>query len=155
MRKLGHNPPGYLHRITEAVKLAFADREAYFGDPRMVDVPIDALLSRDYARQRRQMIRPDRAWPEMPPAGDPRSHGLRARSGKRGARRQLGRRPSSIPLMSVSSTGIGNMFAATPSDGSYNAPVCPGSASFRRRAAARTGPTQIIPRASRPASGRG
>src|SRR5258708_4242679 len=38
----------------------------------MVDVPIDALLSRDYARQRRDMIRPDRAWPEMPPAGDPR-----------------------------------------------------------------------------------
>src|SRR5438105_7863775 len=72
LKKLGHNSAGYLHRITEAVKLSFADREAYFGDPRMVDVPIDALLSRDYARQRRDMIRPDRAWPEMPPAGDPR-----------------------------------------------------------------------------------
>ena len=72
LHKLGHNSTGYLHRITEAVKLAFADREAYFGDPRMVDVPIEALLSRDYARQRREMIRPDRAWPEMPPAGDPR-----------------------------------------------------------------------------------
>src|SRR5882672_5172238 len=72
LHKLGHNSTGYLHRITEAVKLAFADREAYFGDPRVVDVPIEALLSRDYARQRREMIRTDRAWPEMPPAGDPR-----------------------------------------------------------------------------------
>ena len=72
LRKLGHNSTDYLHRITEAVKLAFADREAYFGDPRMVDVPIEAMLSRDYASKRREMIRPDKAWPEMPPAGDPR-----------------------------------------------------------------------------------
>jgi gamma-glutamyltranspeptidase/glutathione hydrolase len=56
LHKLGHNSTGYLHRITEAVKLAFADREAYFGDPRIIDVPIEALLSRDYA-QRRAMIR--------------------------------------------------------------------------------------------------
>ena len=70
--KLGHNSAGYLHRITEAVKLAFADREAYFGDPRIIDVPIEAMLSRDYAKKRRELIRPDKAWPQMPPAGDPR-----------------------------------------------------------------------------------
>ena len=51
LKKLGHNSAGYLHRITEAVKLAFADREAYFGDPRVIDVPIDAMLSRDYAEE--------------------------------------------------------------------------------------------------------
>ena len=90
LRKLGHNSADYLHRITEAVKLAFADREAYFGDPRMVDVPIEALLSRDYARQRREMIRPDRAWPEMPPAGDPRK--LAAERAPRGARAGAGAR---------------------------------------------------------------
>src|SRR4029077_19250016 len=73
LHKLGHNSVGYLHRITEAVKLAFADREAYFGDPRVIDVPIEALLSRDYAKTRREMIRADKAWPEMPPAGDPRN----------------------------------------------------------------------------------
>src|SRR5215510_8889178 len=71
LRTLGHNSPGYLHRITEAVKLAFADREAWFGDPNLVDVPIEALLSREYAQRRREQIRPGRAWPEMPPPGDP------------------------------------------------------------------------------------
>src|SRR5262245_9875829 len=83
LRKLGQNSTGYLHRITEAVKLAFADREAYFGDPRVVDVPMEQLLSRDYARERRAMIRPDSAWPEMPPAGDPRK--LAAASARAGA----------------------------------------------------------------------
>src|SRR5262249_24010374 len=82
LRTLGQSSPGYLHRITEAVKVAFADREAYFGDPRLVDVPMAALLSRDYARRRREQIRPDRAWPEMPPPGDP-DPAAKAREGAR------------------------------------------------------------------------
>ena len=94
LHALGHNSAGYLHRITEAVKLAFADREAYYGDPRFVDVPIEALLSRDYARERRELIRPDRAWPEMPPAGDPRKlaaeRAPRARRAARAGARVLG-----------------------------------------------------------------
>jgi gamma-glutamyltranspeptidase / glutathione hydrolase len=126
LRALGHNSPGYLHRITEAVKLAFADREAYFGDPRMIDVPIEALLSRDYTRQRRAMLRPDRAWPEMPPAGDPRK--LSADRGHPGAT-LVPERAFSAPELDTSHVSVvdchGNVFAATPSDGSYNAPVIP------------------------------
>jgi gamma-glutamyltranspeptidase/glutathione hydrolase len=132
LHKLGHNSTGYLHRITEAVKLAFADREAYFGDPRIIDVPIDALLSRDYARQRREMIRPDRAWPEMPPAGDPRklaaerAHPDFAGEGRGGA---VPERAFLAPEIDTSHVSVidrhGNVFAATPSDGSYNAPVIP------------------------------
>jgi gamma-glutamyltranspeptidase/glutathione hydrolase len=126
LRKLGHNSTGYLHRITEAVKLAFADREAYFGDPRVVDVPIEALLSRDYARQRREMIRPDRAWPEMPPAGDPRK--LSAERAHPGAP-LVPEHAFSAPELDTSHVSVvdrhGNVFAATPSDGSYNAPVVP------------------------------
>jgi gamma-glutamyltranspeptidase / glutathione hydrolase len=126
LHKLGHNSTGYLHRITEAVKLAFADREAYFGDPRIIDVPIAALLSRDYARQRREMIRPDRAWPEMPPAGDPRK--LAAERTHPGAT-LVPERAFSAPEIDTSHVSVidrhGNVFAATPSDGSYNAPVIP------------------------------
>src|SRR5262245_26976228 len=125
MRKLGHNAPQYLHRIVEAVKLAFADREAFFGDPHMVDVPIDALLSGDYARQRCQMIRPDRAWPEMPPAGDPRGLGYRRQSGA-----PVPEPAWQAPELDTSYVCVvdrqGNIFSATPSDGSYNAPVVPG-----------------------------
>src|SRR5215469_12967698 len=67
---LGHNSPRALHVLAAAMKLAFADREAYYGDPRHVKVP-DALLSKAYADARRALIREDRAWPEMPPPGDP------------------------------------------------------------------------------------
>ena len=106
LKKLGHNSAGYLHHLTEAVKLAFADREAYFGDPRIVDVPIEAMLSREYAAQRRAMIRPDKAWPEMPPAGDPRK--LAAERCDAAVRRPSpsarSPRPSSTPLTSASST---------------------------------------------------
>jgi gamma-glutamyltranspeptidase/glutathione hydrolase len=128
LRNLGHNSTGYLHRITEAVKLAFADREAYFGDPRLVDVPIEALLSRDYARQRREMIRPDRAWPEMPPAGDPRK--LAGEPAPRGGATLIPENAFLAPQLDTSHVCVidqdGNVFAATPSDGSYNAPVVPG-----------------------------
>jgi gamma-glutamyltranspeptidase / glutathione hydrolase len=127
MRKLGHNSPGYLHRIAEAVKLAFADREAYFGDPRMVDVPIDALLSREYAHQRRKMIRPDRAWPEMPPAGDPRGkHAERAPRRTAPVPEAAWRAPELDTSYVCAVDRHGNVFSATPSDGSYNAPVVPG-----------------------------
>jgi len=129
LHKLGHNSVGYLHHITEAVKLAFADREAYFGDPRIVDVPIEALLSRDYAGKRREMIRPDRAWPEMPPAGDPR--GLAAERSPAGASAapRVPQGAFSVPELDTSHCCVvdrhGNVFAATPSDGSYNAPAIP------------------------------
>jgi gamma-glutamyltranspeptidase / glutathione hydrolase len=127
LRALGHNSPGYLHRITEAVKLAFADREAWFGDPRFVKVPIEGLLSREYAHKRRRMIRPDRAWPEMPPAGDPGT--LAAERAAHADAAPAPARAFAAPELDTSHVCAvdrhGNVFAATPSDGSYNAPVIP------------------------------
>ena len=49
LKSLGHNTPAYVHLVTEAMKLCFADRERYYGDPRVVDVPMDALLAPTYA----------------------------------------------------------------------------------------------------------
>ena len=48
--------PEFVHWVTEALKLAFADREAYYGDPDHFDIPLSTLLSKDYAAQRREMI---------------------------------------------------------------------------------------------------
>jgi gamma-glutamyltranspeptidase / glutathione hydrolase len=73
LRGLGHNSPRYIHVIVEALKLAFADRERYYGDVR--DVPLAELLAPAYARERAALIRLDRAAAEAPPAGDPRRRG--------------------------------------------------------------------------------
>jgi gamma-glutamyltranspeptidase/glutathione hydrolase len=127
LERLGHNSPAALHVIAETVKLAFADREAYYGDPQHVKVPADGLLSKAYAEARRAMIREDRAWPEMPPAGDP--VGLAA------VRNGAPTRPPARELPSASDLGTsyvcvvdaeGNGFSATPSDPSVDSPVIPG-----------------------------
>ena len=64
---LGHNSPRYIHTITEVLKLAFADREAYYGDA--PEVPLTDLLSPAYLAARAQLIRPDRAMREAPAPG--------------------------------------------------------------------------------------
>jgi gamma-glutamyltranspeptidase/glutathione hydrolase len=71
LRSLGHNSPKAIHLQVEALKLALADREKYIGDPDFVDVPVDGLLSKEYAALRRGLISPGKALAEYPP-GDPR-----------------------------------------------------------------------------------
>ncbi|MBR0684308.1 gamma-glutamyltransferase family protein [Bradyrhizobium manausense] len=68
LQSLGHNSAAYVHHIAEALKLVFADREKFFGDPDVTDVPQELLLSSTYADERRRLIRSDQAWPQMPPA---------------------------------------------------------------------------------------
>ena len=62
------NSLDYVHFLTELMKLGFADREAYFGDPDHVDVPLDDLLSPGYADERARAIDPTRAAPGLPRA---------------------------------------------------------------------------------------
>lgn len=71
LRAMGHNSAAYAHTVDQALNLAFADRETYIGDPAFVDVPLEAMLSEAYLRERRRLIDPNRAWPAMPPAGRP------------------------------------------------------------------------------------
>lgn len=118
---LGQNSADYIHHLTEGLKLAFADREAYYGDPAMVEVPLATLISSEYAAERRQLIRSDRAWPEMPPPGELGRQGARFRA-------SLGE-PNPEPDTSYvcAADRWGNLFSATPSDGSYGSPVVPGT----------------------------
>ena len=61
LAELGHNSADYLHRLTESMRVAFADRSRYLGDPDFVDVPVAALTSKDYAARIRRSIDPHKA----------------------------------------------------------------------------------------------
>ncbi len=72
LRAMGHNSAPYLHAVTEALKLSFADRNKYVGDPKFVpNIPMKALLSKEYAAARRAAIDPNRAIEGEPAPGDP------------------------------------------------------------------------------------
>jgi gamma-glutamyltranspeptidase/glutathione hydrolase len=70
LKAMQHNSADYIHTLTETMKLAFADRDYYYGDPRFVRVPGAGLLSKDYAEMRRSLIDPKIASLEQRP-GDP------------------------------------------------------------------------------------
>ncbi len=122
---LGHNSPEYIHVVTEALKLAFADRHQHFGDPNFIKVPMKGLLSDQYAAHRRGMINADRAWPGMPPAGDP------ATLADLPQRWMTPAQPDEAPgpgdtTYTCCIDRHGNAFSATPSDGSNSSPLIPG-----------------------------
>ena len=73
LKSLGCNTPESIHMMVEAKKLAFADREAYMADPDWVHVPIDGMLSKQYAAERARLIDPARAA-EVVTQGDPWSY---------------------------------------------------------------------------------
>ena len=63
---MGHNSAAYLHHLVEAKKLAYEDRARYYADPDFADVPIQELISKDYAAKRRGLLNSTRASRRIP-----------------------------------------------------------------------------------------
>jgi gamma-glutamyltranspeptidase / glutathione hydrolase len=70
---MGPGTPDYVHTVTECAKLAFADREAWYGDPDFTDVPVKALLSAEYADDRRRLVGPEASAELRPGAPEGRT----------------------------------------------------------------------------------
>ena len=71
LQAMGYNSARYIHTLYQALSLAYADRDFYFGDPYFPpEEPVLGLLSKDYARDRAKLIKPDRNDPDIGP-GDP------------------------------------------------------------------------------------
>ncbi|GAB4425127.1 MAG: gamma-glutamyltransferase family protein [Anaerolineales bacterium] len=69
LKSMGHNSPEYIHTVTQAIELAMADRDTYVADSAFVDVPLDVLLSKEYATQRRTQMT-DHAFVDLPTPGE-------------------------------------------------------------------------------------
>lgn len=125
LSSLGHNSPAYIHQLAEALNLAFADREAYVGDPRFVNVPVAGLLAEDYAAQQRARIRRDQAFGKLPlpgkPAGATREPFVPVLSSYPAA--VPGAAPDTIYCCVVDAEG--NAYSATLSDNARDTPVVP------------------------------
>jgi gamma-glutamyltranspeptidase/glutathione hydrolase len=122
--------PEFVHHVAEATKLAFADREKFYGDPKFVDVPIQRLLSDDYGRQRAGQIGADASGDIRPGSvagyGGPVVYGL-----EDGSRVMVAEDGSTAPVTPEKAVAIatgdtvhldiadqyGNMISVTPSGG--------------------------------------
>jgi gamma-glutamyltranspeptidase / glutathione hydrolase len=139
LKALGHNSVEYLHLLIESAKLAFADREAYYGDPKFDKVPLDVLLSPPYTAKRRASIGGE-ASPHFRPGdvghGVPAYATFNVQEDNRRALQVAGRAVRDLGLghSHVGDTTHldavdrqGNMVAATPSGGWLaDSPVIPG-----------------------------
>ena len=117
LQKMGHNSSEYIHTLAEALKLAMADRDRYYGDPNFAKIPATELLSKSYAALRRPLIDPNRASLAQQP-GDPANMKAILAS----AAQTEGRVSSVPPIERANDTTCvnvidkeGNLFSATPS----------------------------------------
>lgn len=111
VKSLGHDSPDYIHLVTEAMKLALADRDVYYADALFADVPLEQLLSKSYADLRRPLIDPRHASLVLRP-GDPRGGKAELAAGPL-LPGQKG--PANDTTTCLTADRWGNVVAATPS----------------------------------------
>ena len=117
LKKMGQNSPEYIHTVTEALKLGFADRDRFYGDPNFVKIPTQQLLSKDYATMRRSLIDGQKASLSQRP-GDPANMKALLASAT-----QISSNAEPVPEIEKANDTTcvnvidkdGNMFSATPS----------------------------------------
>lgn len=117
LKEMGHNSSKYVHTLVEALKLAMADRDRYYGDPNFAKIPMTELLSKSYAALRRPLIDPFRASLAQQP-GDPTN----MKAILANAVQTTGRLSTVPPIERANDTTCvnvvdkdGNLFSATPS----------------------------------------
>lgn len=118
LKAMKHNSADYIHTLTEVMKLAFADRDRYYGDPDFVKVPARELLSKDYAATRRTLIDGEHASLEQRPGGP-----FNLKAGNDGATQPPLTGESRVPEAERANDTTcvnvidkdGNVFSATPS----------------------------------------
>jgi gamma-glutamyltranspeptidase/glutathione hydrolase len=125
---MGPNSADYVHTVVECAKLAFADREAWYGDPRLVDVPLGELIDTGYAAVRRRMVGSNASMELRPGMVAGRSPQLPPLVGT-GGRSVVGAgEPTRGDTCHVDVVDArGNLVAATPSGGwLQSSPAIPG-----------------------------
>ena len=118
LKEKGHNSAEYIHTVHEAIKLAYDDRNAFYGDPDFAKVPIVGLLSKDYAAERRKLIARDAFLEHRP--GNPFAFDPNVKAPaeiyvphSQGAKTS---QPGDTTCVDVVDKD-GNLFSATPSSG--------------------------------------
>jgi gamma-glutamyltranspeptidase/glutathione hydrolase len=134
---LDPNSAEFVHVVTECAKLAFADREAFYGDPAFAEVPLATLLSDAYNDSRRELVGKDASLelrPGLPEVSAPRLKTMLALAGSATPVGPGGGEPTFAPLPEYRGDTVhldiidrwGNMIAVTPSGGWYqSSPVIP------------------------------
>jgi gamma-glutamyltranspeptidase/glutathione hydrolase len=75
LKSMGHNSASYLHTLIEIKKIVYEDRARFYADPKFSRIPIDRLLSDEYARERLKYFDPRRAKRQIPPGDLKLEHG--------------------------------------------------------------------------------
>jgi gamma-glutamyltranspeptidase/glutathione hydrolase len=131
LEKMGHNSGEYIHTVTETLKIAFADREKFYGDPKFVTVPISGLLSKGYAEKCAERIG-DTSSPEMPDFGNPwefndtpmpEDYDMSYKTVQPNKEQNDNLDTSYVCVVDKD----GNCISAVPSDMSFSGPVIPGT----------------------------